>query len=317
MELNVAIMGILGKTTTSRMIKAVCESKTPVINEINDVKSIQEDKFYNNDIYIFLNSYNSPDINEEMKKLVKYVSKSRLFIANADDKILLEILATNNSTPIITFGLNSKSTITASSLSYTKEAIRFTYCLQRSIMTFSGKIIEPFEHPFELKLMGIFHVYDALAAITVAMFMDEDVCVVKKALKKLMIKHDMELVYDGDFTIIDSRCTNLYSFEKILESLQFIDYNSLIVVCQLTDNAHLDNQIRKTIANWRDTLDIKKVIFVSTREINNKEEVFFNNMKDSLKCAISSALKNDIILLMGNKVEHGLGEAIFDSLYSC
>lgn len=322
MDLNLAIMGILGKSTTSNMIKTICKSKTPVINEITDVNMIQEDVFYNNNVYIFLNSYDSSLINGRLKELIKGIPADRLFIANADDKILLDILAVNNSTPVITFGLNGKSTITASSLSCTRESTRFIYCLQRNVVTFSGRLIEPFEYPFELKMVGNFHVYNALAAITASIFMDKDICDVRRSLKKLTIKHNMEVVYDNRFTIIDNRCMNIYSLEKVFESLQFIDYNKLIVVCQLIEDSGFNDEMKNSIENWCDALDIKKVIFISSdikqSENINKDgkEVFFNNMGDSLRCAIENAFENDMILLMGGKAEHGAGEAIFDALYS-
>ncbi|HBX48794.1 MAG TPA: UDP-N-acetylmuramyl peptide synthase, partial [Clostridiaceae bacterium] len=47
----------------------------------------------------------------------------------------------------ITYGLNSKSTVTASSIDDT-DKLQFSYCLQRGIYTISNEIIKPFEKPF-------------------------------------------------------------------------------------------------------------------------------------------------------------------------
>ena len=48
---------------------------------------------------------------------------------------------------VITYGLNPLATITASSLSPGPEQTNFLCCLQRSIVTLKGKVIEPQEFP--------------------------------------------------------------------------------------------------------------------------------------------------------------------------
>ena len=51
---------------------------------------------------------------------------------------------------VITYGLNPLATITASSVSTDGEKTSFLCCLQRSIVTLKGKIIEPQEFPVSL-----------------------------------------------------------------------------------------------------------------------------------------------------------------------
>lgn len=50
----------------------------------------------------------------------------------------------------VTYGLNGKTTVTASSIDDMNE-LCFSFCLQRSIITYQGKIIQPFEKPLKLK----------------------------------------------------------------------------------------------------------------------------------------------------------------------
>ncbi len=51
---------------------------------------------------------------------------------------------------IITYGLNPLATVTASSVSTDGEKTTFLCCLQRSIVTLKGKILEPQEFPVSL-----------------------------------------------------------------------------------------------------------------------------------------------------------------------
>ena len=65
-------------------------------------------------------------------------------ILNADRKSTINF---NRNALVITYGLNSLATLTASSLSESIAGIGFHCCLQRSIVTLRGKILEPQEFP--------------------------------------------------------------------------------------------------------------------------------------------------------------------------
>lgn len=68
-------------------------------------------------------------------------------ILNADRKITPN---QSKKSLVITYGLNSLATITASSLHAEPEFVRFHCCLQRSIVTLKGKLLEPQEFPVSL-----------------------------------------------------------------------------------------------------------------------------------------------------------------------
>ncbi len=65
-------------------------------------------------------------------------------ILNTDRKIPSDL---NPKSLIITYGLNSLSTVTASSLKPEPEGLSFSCCLQRSIVTLKGNILEAQEFP--------------------------------------------------------------------------------------------------------------------------------------------------------------------------
>lgn len=49
----------------------------------------------------------------------------------------------------ITYGLNGKTTVTASSIDDV-ESLCFSYCLQRAIFTITGTVVQPFEKPIRI-----------------------------------------------------------------------------------------------------------------------------------------------------------------------
>ncbi|WP_169736179.1 Mur ligase family protein [Caldanaerobius polysaccharolyticus] len=323
MDYRIAVIGELGKSTTCDMIKSACRSETPAISEMNSDDILSKNEFYNNDVYLFLNPYSSLEVNDGIKQLIKGVSHGKTFVVNSDERRILDVMSENNIVPVITFGLNGKSTITASSLSCTRKNTKFTYCLQRNIATLAGRVVEPFEYPFEVKAVGAFQVYNALAAITALILIGRKVKDIKESLRSFVAKHSMEVVYDDKFTVIDNRSSGLKCLDSVFESLQFIEYNRLLVVCQLSDDYASNRRVRDCVLNWFHILNMKKAVYVlnsgigkNLKDLNSGDEVYFSNFVDSIRYAVDNAMENDVVLLIGDRVKPERKEEIFAALYS-
>lgn len=70
-------------------------------------------------------------------------------------------------TCIINYGFNSKATLTASSID--DNSNKLLICQQRAIKSYKGSILEPQEFSINLKKYNVQNVYNALAAIAVAL----------------------------------------------------------------------------------------------------------------------------------------------------
>ena len=105
-----------------------------VINEVNieNIKNVKFDSIIINEDNILISDKN--------KILKKILSQVNFLILNSDIYSNIEIID-NLKLNIITFGLNSKATLTASSI----EKDNICISLQRSIKTKKGNIIEPKE----------------------------------------------------------------------------------------------------------------------------------------------------------------------------
>ncbi len=133
-------IGIFDNTNYNYILKFV--RKNYNINLINDFKIYNAFSIKNigrhYDVLIILS-----DVTEANREKIEHViSKSKILIINGDDLELYNILekANINNSYILSYGFNTKSTITVSSIDkFEKKAICI---LQRSILDINNKLIE-------------------------------------------------------------------------------------------------------------------------------------------------------------------------------
>lgn len=134
-----SFIGVICESRNENYIKQILtkklESKTIIFLKEESIDNLKNIKFET--IIIMAN-------NEKLfskKDIVKnIISKAKYLIINADEKINLSMLE-SVSINVITYGFNSKSTITTSSV---KED-NILLCVQRNIQDVNGKEVEPQE----------------------------------------------------------------------------------------------------------------------------------------------------------------------------
>lgn len=90
---------------------------------------------------------------------------------NADSVKLSEIIGEEYYP--VSFGFNGKTSVTASSIDKV-ESLSIMYCLQRTLFTLNGKVIEPFEIPLEYSGSRM-EIYTLLAGITTLLILDVEI----------------------------------------------------------------------------------------------------------------------------------------------
>lgn len=115
-----------------------------IVLSIDDIKekSISNIKF-NVIIQTFID--NSDDI-KTGQDIISCIDDGGYYIFNPDS--MLNINFQCDRIYPITYGLNGKTTVTASSIDDI-DGLCFSYCLQRSIVTVAGNLIQPFEKPLK------------------------------------------------------------------------------------------------------------------------------------------------------------------------
>lgn len=105
------------------------------------------------------------DLNDKIAKVVENIKEEGYYIFNSDFNFPINLNHSN--IYVISYGLNDKSTVTATSID-DLTCLCFSFCLQRAIVNINGDLVQPFEKPYEV--IGKYHdVYYYLAALTCLM----------------------------------------------------------------------------------------------------------------------------------------------------
>lgn len=270
------------------------------------------------------------------KILFDSLRRNRLAIVNIDDENAIKLLDGNRNVLTITYGLNSKSSVTASSINI-QETISFSVCIQRSIFTISQKEYAPQEFSISTNLSGVYNVYNSLAAISCALYFGIDIDVIQNSFKEIQgIYRRFEKIYDKNYLVIDDFCHNPASYQAILETIRSLKYNKLIIVNAIRGNRgmKINNKNAMVLATWYNVLNNPKIFLTLSEDVlsyknkaNKKEleeyvDVFnensieyeiHSNLRDSIAEAIKTASEGDIILLLGPRGMNN-GKEIFYSL---
>ena len=142
------LVGIIAKKKDVQVIrKELSQAQTERIEIIEitkeSIKNLRNIKF---EEIIFLDNIELSS--DEYKYMKELISKERFLILNGDISIdILEKIELEDPIQIITFGFNSKATITISSI----REERVMICLQRDIKKANGEILEKQEKEIKLK----------------------------------------------------------------------------------------------------------------------------------------------------------------------
>lgn len=258
------------------------------------------------------------------KHLFNHLKENRRAIINGDDPWGLKVVEGKEKIYTITYGLKSKSTITASSIDV-GQSIKFNYCIQRSIDSYKGETIEVQEFPIEINLLGYHNIYNALAAITLALIYEIPVEVVQRALKKLPpIGRRLEYSRLLSYYILDDYANNPSSIESTFHTLQSLDYKNAFAVIAIggSKGVAINKKNAEVIATWAPLLKIKELFITDSKEMVDNEnvvkskerKVFLKTLKrknipyeytpflvENFKKLSSQVNENDLIILLGSK----------------
>ena len=156
-------IGIIAKENDSNYIKNEIIRKSKknrfeIINinkkSIENIKNIRFDTIVIND--------NIEDFIENSKYLEEIIEKSSYIIINSDIVTNLALI-NNNKAQVITYGLNSKASLTISSVNEDSVLI----CIQRAIKSVYNKIIEEQEINVKLENNNIKKIYNILPIVII------------------------------------------------------------------------------------------------------------------------------------------------------
>ncbi len=165
-----SFIGIIAENKDFKYIKNIILKKINNANKFeiininkNSINNLKNVKFETIAICSSLDKFK-----ENYSNVKNILSNVKYLIINADEKIDKNILE-DLEFDIITYGLNQKSTITASSISQDNVIV----CLQRNIKNINNKIIEANEFNIKSDKNGNETIYNILAYVTILLVYED------------------------------------------------------------------------------------------------------------------------------------------------
>ena len=155
------LIGMIAKKKDIQAIKNKLLLENYEMIEINE-QSIKNLKNIQFDEIVFLKNINLQE--EEYKYMKNIISKVQYLIMNADTEIeIFKHIEIDRPIKLITFGFNSKATITISSIKEEKVMI----CLQRNIQKSNNEMIEAQEKEIEIDKKSDKKIYNELTVFII------------------------------------------------------------------------------------------------------------------------------------------------------
>jgi UDP-N-acetylmuramoyl-L-alanyl-D-glutamate--2,6-diaminopimelate ligase len=241
-----------------------------------------------------------------IRSFVSQIPQSKPIIVNNDDDMVLKALEGNKNTIVITYGLNKKAAVTATSIDVNQQTT-FNYCLQRSFRTNSGVLLEPFEMPVTMNLLGSRSIHNALAVITCALYYDVDFDNIKKALMSYIAPNRrFELSIIHEITVLDNYCNSAGELDKTLDGIQLLNYNKLrllLAVNKNENNKSLDS-IVEVVSQWKSILGIEEIILCGCLDINGIDNPLSINDIRKIKKALNGLIQVKYLDKLRDAIEY-------------
>ncbi len=258
-----------------------------------------------------------------------------LVLINNDNKFLRSFgqIAKNQ----INFAINENTDVVADDIFKWKNGQRFTYHLNRDLHNKNFEI-NPCEIDIKMNLPGRHNIYNALIAITIALYYNVPQNTIKDFFEDFQgIWRRLQYLYNDKFTIIDDCAHNPGSYNAVFSAILNMEFNNLIIVNSLRGNrgtiinkknAETISSILKNMKNYHLITSNCKDVVKDIDKVSEKEEDSFINilrknninfehcrsLKPALKTALQSVSNNDIILLLGPHAMDHAGELILEMM---
>ncbi|MCJ7806556.1 MAG: UDP-N-acetylmuramyl peptide synthase, partial [Clostridia bacterium] len=178
---------------------------------------------------------------------------------------------------IFTYSLkNEKADCVVRNLDLSTGRARFTVELRKKepAELFAG---QPDSFPIELSVLGLHSVYNAMAALLVALLHGIPAQTIQKALREFRgVERRFELIFEDDFKIIDDHFANSGNIHVTLETLQMMEYRRLHLVYAIRGSrgVTVNSENAEAIACWAPRLGLGKIIATtSSGQVSGKDVV--------------------------------------------
>lgn len=265
------------------------------------------------------------DYRNTKKGFITSVKKSGWAVLNLDDEQSSSLVDQVDAN-VITYGINDQSGhITIENLD-----------LSTGVATFDVVILKPFKNinpqRFEVKLSvaGYHSVYNAIAALSMALASDISIEDIQKGLSAFKgVERRFEMIYDREFKVFDDHFANVGNINVTFKTMEFMTYDSLVLIYAIRGSRGVitNRENAEAIVEWSKKLGFNKVIATMSRrttgekdnvteeELNVFKEVvqatdleveYYDRLEDAIEEGLARVNPSDVILLAGCQgMDHG------------
>lgn len=232
-------------------------------------------------------------------------SKQKLFqmtpfsIVNQDDPYFSYMLSKN----YLTYSLHQQSHLQASHIQY----------IQNQFLSVQFQTQGLIQDAFLINIPGQFHVYNALAAMTLAYQLHIPVSIIQHALSHLCIPGRTEIIPHFSYTVMIDYAHNAYSYAHLFQTLQHYQHRRLICVYGAGGKRdhHRRYEVGKIVAKYHafsiltaDNPRGEKVLDICLDIIKGIESecgkyIIIEDRKQAIIYALKHAQKGDFVLCLG------------------
>lgn len=262
-------------------------------------------------------------------QLIKNLAPSSIAVLNADEPMILALKEQTQAEAISYSVKNNPADISVENLDLSTGAGSFKYVIRKDI-TGANFSLAAGELAIKLKVLGMHNVYNAAVAITVAKLCGVPDAQIQSALATFTgVERRFQLIYDGQYKIIDDHFANAGNINMTLETLGLMKYNKLHLVLAIRGNrgSIVNGENAEAVVKWVPHLPLDQLIisdsveFVNEHDWVSEEEratflgildqagirySHYPQLTEALQAVLAAVSPGDVILLGGCQgMDHG------------
>ncbi|AZR74672.1 hypothetical protein BBF96_15605 [Anoxybacter fermentans] len=270
------------------------------------------------------------------KSLFEQLKDNAIALINGDDPHA-NFISKDIKAQVVTYGFKKKNMISAENIRQKNLKTYYDLVVRNSIQTRYAKI-EPMRIPIEIKLPGKHNVYNTLGACGAGLLLGLTPKQVQNISTFTGVWRRFQIIYDGDFTVIDDCAHNPGSYTAVFETVQNLTYKKLYIINAIRGNrgVKINQDNARIIAGWVKKLPNVKLMITNCAELvkeddlvhPEEEEIFLKTLKEQgikfehnpellpyFKKVLKMVESGDIILLLGAHAMDEAGKLILEEIY--
>ena len=319
----IGVTGTNGKTSTTYMLKAIAERMGKKVGLIGTIRNMIGDIIIDTerttpesvDLQRILRQMKDEKVDVVIMEVSSHsldqkllFKQSRMAVINKDDPYANRMME-GLDIPVMTFGIREKADVTASEIDITTRGVQFDFNYKNITSRFN------------VPIPGLFSVFNAIGAATVALSLGWNLDSIKYGLEHMMsVSGRLEPLPTGknEFTVLLDYAHTPDALENVLKTVKGFATGRIVTLFGCGgDRDHAKRPIMGEIAGrfsdfaivtsdnprTENPMDIINSIVEGVKK-SGCEYVVIENRREAIEYALKNARKNDVIILAGKGHEN-------------